>query len=212
MPANRYELMATWYLRFNGYFTTPDFTVHPDYRKRRGGTDADVLAIRFPFSVEYQRRFDFTRDESLILPNYIDFLICEVKAGICCINDTWLNQEMKNVQYVVRWMGFEEYNSKINEIAKSIYETGSWKNDQEKGLSVRFICIGNRVNDDISRNFPTVSQKLHNDVISYLRRRFKTCCNQITRENWDADIIWFAENCINLSNDNLIKWANESIK
>src|SRR5438128_2340588 len=60
MPANRFEALATWYLRFNGYFTTPDFTVHPDFRNQPGGTDADVLAVRFPHSKEYQRRFVVT--------------------------------------------------------------------------------------------------------------------------------------------------------
>jgi len=50
MAANRFELLATWYLRFNGYFTIQDFTVHPDFRKQGGGTDTDILAVRFPHS------------------------------------------------------------------------------------------------------------------------------------------------------------------
>jgi hypothetical protein len=65
VPANNVELLCTWYLRLNGYFTTPNFSVHPDY-KGGGETDADVLAIRYPNSQEYQRRFTFKRDEVLI--------------------------------------------------------------------------------------------------------------------------------------------------
>ena len=206
MPANRFELLTTWYLRFNGYFTTTDFTIHPDYRKRPGGTDADVLAVRFPFSVEHQRSFDFPRDKSLILLHCTDFVICEVKSGICCINDTWLNQERKNVQYAIRWMGFEEENTQIDKMAKSVYETGEWK-DQEKRLSVRFICTGDRVNDELFKKFPKVNQLLHIKTIEYLRKRFRTGCHQINRENWDMDIIWFAKNCPYLSNDQLIGWV-----
>ena len=59
MAANRFELLATWYLRFNGFFTTPDFTIHPNFKKQGGGTDADVLAVRFRHSGEFQRRFQF---------------------------------------------------------------------------------------------------------------------------------------------------------
>src|SRR5882762_6253059 len=90
MPANRFELLATWYLRFNGYFTTANFSVHPDFRNRPGGTDADIIAVRFPHSREYQRRFNFDRDTSLIRPARLDFLICEGKSGPCDINqNSW---------------------------------------------------------------------------------------------------------------------------
>ncbi len=85
MAANRFELLATWYLRFNGYFTIQDFTVHPDFRNQPGGTDADILAVRFPYSEEFQRRYSFDRDQELIRPKRTDILICEVKAGRCDI-------------------------------------------------------------------------------------------------------------------------------
>ena len=92
MAANRFELLAMWYLRFNGYFTTQDFTVHPNFRTQAGGTDADILAVRFPHSEEYQRRFNFGRDQDLIRPDRTDFMICEVKSGRCDINQkTWLD-------------------------------------------------------------------------------------------------------------------------
>ncbi len=210
MPANRFELLTTWYLRFNGYFTTTDFTIHPDYRKRPGGTDADVLAVRFPYSTEYQRCFDFPRDDNLIIADYTDFVICEVKTGACCINDAWLNPERENVQYAIRWMGFVENGAQIDEMAKSIYDTGQWK-DKENRMSIRFLCAGEKSNDEIRDKFPNVSQLIHNKTIEYLRDRFKTRCHQIHRENWDKEIIWFAENCPRLSNDELVGWAKEDI-
>jgi len=49
------EKVAYWYIRLNGFFQIENFVVHPE---RRGGqrTDADLLAIRFPFRAE--RLFD----------------------------------------------------------------------------------------------------------------------------------------------------------
>ena len=125
MAANRFELLATWYLRFNGYFTGPDFVVHKDYRNRPGGTDADVLAVRFPHSCEYQRRFEFDHDPDLVTADKkIDLVICEVKKGLCDLNEPWLTAERQNVEYVIRWMGFEVDEGKIARIAGELYNRG----------------------------------------------------------------------------------------
>lgn len=49
------EKVAYWYFRLNGYFQIENFVVHPE---RRGAqrTDADLLAVRFPYRAE--RLFD----------------------------------------------------------------------------------------------------------------------------------------------------------
>ena len=122
---NRYELLATWYLRFNGYFTVPDFVVHKDYRTQPGGTDADVLAVRFPHSHECQLRFDFEHDPALNTGgDAIDFVICEVKKGSCDLNQPWLTPDRQNVEYVMRWMGFEREAANIGQLAQEMYSTG----------------------------------------------------------------------------------------
>jgi len=171
MATNRCELLATWYLRFNGYFTVPDFVVHKDYRNRPGGTDADILAVRFPNSCEYQRRFVFKHDAELVVGDKIDFVICEVKKGLCDLNDPWLAEERCNVEYVLRWMGFEDDEVTLNRIAGEIYHSG-FTESARSCCSVRFLAIGNKENLDLKKKMPEVSQILFSHVIDFLRSRF----------------------------------------
>lgn len=207
VAANRFELLATWYLRFNGYFTVPDFTVHPDFRKEAGGTDADVLAVRFPHSDEYQRRFEFCRDQALVRQDCVDFLICEVKAGRCEINaKTWRDPLRRNVEYVLRWMGFTSDPERIEALAKMVYETGACETDEEP-ISVRFVCFGSQENHELAEELPSVHQICHSRAVGFLRERFTTGCYQITRENWDRDIIEFAGLCRACDDAELMHWA-----
>ncbi|HEV2490789.1 MAG TPA: hypothetical protein VGT03_13365 [Candidatus Acidoferrales bacterium] len=214
MPANRLELLATWYLRFNGFFTTPNFTEHPDYRKQPGGTDADVLAVRFPYSEERQRRFVFERDGDLIRPDRVDFLICEVKRGKCGLNDTWRKPERHSVEYAIRFMGFDGGNGRISEMAATVYKSGCFEWAQQAlsaRFCVRFVCFGAVRNLELESDLPGAQQILHKEqVIEFLRGRFTKGCEGITRENWDPEIIKFAELCRTKSNEQLFEWAIES--
>ena len=51
----RAEIVAKWYLRFNGYFLVENFILQDGgLRNQPGGqlTDADILAVRFPHTKE----------------------------------------------------------------------------------------------------------------------------------------------------------------
>jgi hypothetical protein len=206
MAANRFELLATWYLRFNGYFTTANFTVHPDFRKQPGGTDADVLAVRFPHSEEFQRRFVFERDPQLLRQDRIDFLICEVKTGRCAFNDTWRNPDRQCVEYAMRWMGFEGDTDRVKQAAAEVYKSGcSFLPD--KAVGIRLLTFGAERNPELELALPFAQQILHGQVVSYLKTRFSTGCEKITRENWDRDIIQFADLCRTESDERLCEWA-----
>lgn len=205
MPANRYELLASWYLRFNGFFTTPDFTVHPDFKKQPGGTDADVLAVRFPHSEEYQRKYEFERDPQLIRFDRVEFVICEVKSSVCDLNGaTWRDEKRANVEYAIRWMGFEPSQDKIDALAKSVRRTGLYEDGQ---FVVRFVCFGKHVNEKLAAELPKAQQVVHIDVIRFLRRRFTLNCYMLARANWDEDIREFATLCRKSSDDELLTWA-----
>jgi len=189
MAANRFELLATWYLRFNGYFTVPNFIVHKDYRNRPGGTDADVLAVRFPHSCEYQRRFEFEHDPELVSASgRVDFVICEVKTSRCDINEPWIRAERANVEYALRWMGFEENDTRLSQIAGDVYNSG-FSEPAGMWCSVRFIAIGNEENIELKTRMPAVKQILHSRVIDFLRRRFTTNCEGVNRQSWESDIV-----------------------
>jgi hypothetical protein len=206
MAANRFELLATWYLRFNGYFTTTNFTVHPNFRKQPGGTDADVLAVRFPHSEEFQRRFVFERDHQLVHQDRIDFLICEVKAGRCALNDSWRNPDRQCVEYAMRWMGFEENMDRVNQAAAEVYRTGCCVL-ADPAVGIRLLSFGAERNPELQSELPSVQQILHEQVVSYLKTRFSKGCEQITRQNWDLDIIEFADLCETESDQRLLEWA-----
>lgn len=207
MPTNRFELLTTWYLRFNGYFTTPDFTVHPDYRKQPGGTDADVLAVRFPHSEEYQARFNFHRDSHFVRKDRIDFLICEVKSGRCDINSkTWLDRTRKNVEYAIRWIGITGDNERLDAFANRIYDCGECDLPEER-IIIRFVCFGTDENLDLKAKFPAVRQMTHYHIVRFLRERFTTNCCGIARQNWDSDIIEFADKCRVKNDEELVEWA-----
>lgn len=209
MPANRFETLATWYLRLNGYFTTPDFTVHPEFRRKPGGTDADVLAVRFPHSEEYQRRFDFRRDPSLVRLDRTDFLICEVKSGPCDVNGkTWRDRARRNVEYAIRWMGFAPDEECIKALADDIYNQGEC-DLAEQQVSVRFVCFGSDENPELRMQLPRVQQILHPHVVKFLRQRFSLGCYNITRDNWDPDIVDFAARCGRASDLELLEWAKD---
>jgi len=190
MSANKVGKLAYWYLRLNGYFTVEDFSLHPDTKNDRG-TDADLLAVRFPFSQENPGRHCFERDTSLIIPQGIDFLLVEVKAGICYINSTtWGNPKEAHVQYALRWIGFWDSEKEINEIAAEIYETGMWTN---QNATVRFCCIGKEENFDLQAAHPKLVQKSLSHVVDFVRQRFTHQCLQIHHENWDTFCQEFAE-------------------
>lgn len=92
----RAELLAAWYLRFNGFFTITDFVLHDGGARKRPGqqlTDADVLAVRLPYTRERIETakdvwFDVQWDRSAGLGDegWAEYLIAEVSAHSCKIN------------------------------------------------------------------------------------------------------------------------------
>lgn len=206
MSANNVEKLAYWYLRLNGYFTVENFSIHPDTNNDRG-TDADLLAVRFPYSTENPLRYNFERDHTFIVQNKIDFLIVEVKSSRCEINiKTWGNPEEKHVQYALRWMGFYGSGKEIDDIANQIYNPGIWSNDS---FCVRHCCFGEKENPDLQIQHPMIVQKKLIDLTEYLRQRFSNRCLQIHHENWDDYCQQFAEKVhkYHLTSQELLDWT-----
>lgn len=183
MNGNRVEKLVYWYLRFNGYLTIENFTVHPDYKKSPEA-EADILAVRFPNSKEDPRRFQFERDPKLIICDRTDFVIGEVKTGLCAINNSWEEPERENVQYALTWLGFLP-DPEIDQVAKEIYINKIWQSGEN---SVRFVCFGDRENTDLRRDYPQLLQVLHRDMVEFIFNRLTTNCMALHRENWDAFI------------------------
>src|SRR6266403_1355615 len=82
------EKVAYWYFRLNGFLQIENFVVH---RARRGGqrTDADLLAVRFPYRAELlldQPEQPMPDDVNTLdlSPHLIDVVIAEVKTNQPC--------------------------------------------------------------------------------------------------------------------------------
>lgn len=118
-PKDRAEQLASWYLRFNGFFPLTNFILHDAGAvKQVGGqlTDADVIALRPPHVEEtiggsdpifVQPHLDLKVQQGLW-----DFIIaevtCEPSRGECKFN--WVDEDDKiNVSYLtycLRRFGF----------------------------------------------------------------------------------------------------------
>ncbi len=203
MSENKTEKLVYWYLRFNGYFTIANFTVHPDFKKQPE-TEADILAVHFPNSKEEPGRDCLERDERIVIPDVTDFVIGEAKAGKCEINEnSWGNPQRRHIQYALRWMGFLA-DDEVENVAKTLYEQRFWNNGIH---SVRLVAFGAYRNDELNARYPTLPQILHGDMAAFISKRLTTNCNALHRENWDP----FIQKCVELakldnSADRLLEW------
>lgn len=205
MSANRVERLVYWYLRFNGYLTVENFTVHPDFKKGREA-EADFLAVRFPWSKEEPRGYHFERDEEFVLSDRVDFVIGEVKSSQCAINEnSWGNQEERHVQYALEWMGFCSGPEEIEKIAKTLYESRVWSDGK---YSVRFVCFGRYVNEQLKEEFPKMRQVCLERMVGFVYKRLTTGCNALHRENWDPFIRRIVELMkLGLGPDKILEWV-----
>lgn len=206
MSANQVEKLVYWYLRFNGYLTVENFTVHPDHKKEPEA-EADILAVRFHNSKEEPEGYCFERDGNLILPDVTDFIIGEVKSGMCAVNEnSWGDSHRKHVEYALEWMGFLPDDPKaVSAVADELYKNRTWSDDS---YSVRFVCFGNRENEELSKTYSKVKQILLSHMMDFVVRRLTTGCNALHRENWDSyirEIAMLIE--IGASPDMLLRWT-----
>lgn len=137
----RAEQVASWYFRLNGFFSVPGYIVHPDQTKERPYAEADLIAVRFPHSVEKIKDFPMRDDPCLIrLANSEQtlFVLVEVKAGQCSINASWEEEWRGNIQRVVRRLGFtEEHN--VESVAEQMYQSLRWENDN---YILQYLVVG----------------------------------------------------------------------
>lgn len=191
MSANRVEKLVYWYLRFNGYFTVENFTVHPDFKKEPEA-EADILAVRFPLSKEEPEGYIFERDEELIRLDVVDFIIGESKSGMCTINEnSWGNPELNHINYALEWIGFLQADSQtFKDAVEDLKRQRAWSNND---YSVRFVCFGKEINDQLREAYPLVMQITHTHMMAFVHHRLTKSCNSLHRENWDSYIRRIAE-------------------
>lgn len=175
---NKFEQLTLWYLRLNGYFTVPNFILHPDTPGSER-TDADILGVRFPYSREVAG-VEMKRDDSLVRQDdKTDFIIAEVKRGVCRLNGPWTDPKLENMQYVLKWMGMVS-KSEVHKVAEDLY-TNQVCEREEWGL--RLVCFGNRKSRRLHRN---VLQFTHEEVVQFISDRFREHVDiKTSHKQWD---------------------------
>lgn len=170
--AERAEHVASWYFRLNGFLSIPCFVVHPDVVRRFPMTEADLIAVRFPYSTEVIAGRSMIDDHILTglatAPQTL-FLLVEVKTDLCNINGPWSDPGQGNMQRVIRRLGFAEP-SGAEVIAQSMYSHLRWENSQ---TVLQYVAVGGRANDGRQRQYPQLVQITWNAIADFVFARFQ---------------------------------------
>jgi hypothetical protein len=183
------ERVAYWYFRLNGFFQIENFVVHPEKRGSQR-TDADLLAVRFPYRAE--RLFDDPSDvmaddeRGLALSrDRIDVVIAEVKRNQpCTLNGPWTRQDRQNVHRVLAAIGCLPLDY-IEKAAADIYRTGV--HDSKSPVRVRLVAVGREPSEQLSAAYPNVMQLNWPEMLSFIWDRLRRYRQQKAQvDQWDA--------------------------
>jgi hypothetical protein len=178
---NKFEQLALWYLRLNGYLTVPNFILHPDTPGSER-TDVDVLGVRFPYSNEIAGRKMETDSNLVRQDKKIDFVIAEVKSGRCDLNGPWTDEKLENMHYVIKWLGMVP-ESEVPDVARELYSDKRCERDK---WIIRLVCFGSRTSQHLPKN---VVQLTHERVIDFVSKRFEKHANiKSPHKQWDSFI------------------------
>jgi hypothetical protein len=184
------EKVAYWYFRLNGFLQIENFVVHPN---RRGSqrTDADLLAVRFPYRAErlYDDPNDIMADDEQKLAlsrELTDVVIAEVKANQpCTLNGPWTRQDSQNIHRVLSAIGCLP-RDRIDQAATAIYRFGIHVEGNQ--LRIRLVALGREPNSELSAQYPSVIQAVWSDTLAFIWERFRTFRNQKTQvDQWDVE-------------------------
>ena len=176
------EKIAYWFFRLNGCLTIENFVVHPESRQYGGSqrTDADILAVRFPYRAELIKSGEAMVDHPLFESNgKIDLIIAEVKTGECKLNGPWNDSNKENIDRILFSMGLFKQNQ-VPQVAQSLYSKNIFEDDQ---FRVRLFAIGNRENTEYSKPLVQLTWRA---ILSFTFDRFnKYYRNKVSHQQWD---------------------------
>jgi hypothetical protein len=177
----RAEILATWYMRFNGFFVVPNFIIHDaGLFKQVGGqlSEADLLAIRMPYEHERIRGKDFEifvqNHSPLDLSNKLEFVIAEISSKKCKFN--WFNNETKTINenfiiYALNRIGWWPDTGQISKELSEKFQFES-KNESTKIVErIRLLSFGNSFNSEIKE----ILQITFRDVLQYMKEDLFMC-------------------------------------
>jgi hypothetical protein len=172
------EDVAYWFFRLNGCLTIRNFLVHPD---RRGPqlTDADLLALRFPWRVEQKMR-DHRLFEDRARPS---LLLVEVKSGGACrLNGPWTDRQAGNLARVLLAVGCYE-STEIDMVVDALYGHGAYEG---ASVDASLVAVAKRRSDELARVSPLAVQLVWDEILQFIFDRFRLFRGQKAHHpQWD---------------------------
>ncbi len=183
----RAEDVAAWYFRLNGFLSIPGFVVHldksiahiaQDETPRFARTEADLIGVRFVNSREriFARHDNRDMVDDPKLTRLASgacmqalFILVEVKSSLCKMNGPWTLRESKNMQRVVRRLGFARDEAEVEDIADAMYSAGRFEDEY---YTLQYICVGAEKNQDLGRTYPEVVQIDWQEIGEFMMKRF----------------------------------------
>jgi hypothetical protein len=187
MAVNYAETIAYWFFRLNGCLTIPNFIAHPD---TKGGkkTDADVLAVRFPYRRElntFKRKLiDHDFFENSQIRNKVHLIITEVKGGQknCQFNPSWMDPTKRIFQHILEAIGVWQTDNEVNAIAHNLYDKVLF---YDNNYQIQICAIGRRTSSTLSIKYPYAKQLTWaNDILPWLHHRLNDE-RKTDRSTWD---------------------------
>lgn len=157
------EDVAYWFFRLNGCLTIRNFLVHRDGPGSQR-TDADLIAVRFPFREELNMTdhplFGGLRSTTM--------MFAEIKSsGVCRLNGPWKAAHARNLHRVLGAMGpfgVEDVDSVASELYASGGATG-------RAIDVSMVAIAERESPDLRETHPLAVQLSWGEVLDFLYHR-----------------------------------------
>lgn len=179
---NNNEKVAYWFFRLNGCLTIENFIIHQEKRGQGGSqrTDADLLAVRFPYRAELAYEVERMIDHPVFdIGEKIDFIIAEIKTGICRLNGPWTDPERSNMQRVLLATGWYPRDM-VDTVAKEVYVHQYFTDERSQ---IRLFAIGKEKNQYLPTS---VVQLTWEEILLFIYDRFnRYLWQKSSHQQWD---------------------------
>ncbi len=165
------EKVAYWFFRLNGCFSLENFLVHPEIPDV-GGTEVDVLGVRFPHRRELSLSEHPMEDHKIFTsrPPKIDVVIADATVGkYCKVNSSWMDEARPNMQRILRVLGVFTTEYEIEKkVLEMLYRDFVYEDEQYR---INIYALGKTIDEELPN---AVMQITWNQVLAFIHQRFIT--------------------------------------
>ena len=175
------EDLAHWYFRLNGFFTLPNFVLHP---REKGGqrTDVDVAGIRFPGRREFATgNGEIDDPEFSKSGDRLYAVFAEIKTSRASPNRAWLDPNRRNLDDLLGALGIFGA-PECGLAAEGLRTSGTYENGM---IYCSLFLIGETL-EDVGAGLALVPHRTWDALLRFIYRRFVNYDHLKTdTEQWD---------------------------